>query len=341
MNKSSLYTNILDQIPANRRLVEELYSHGKISLEAKKYALNFLYPSHKWKIWISRFLITIGSALLLCGIIYFFAFNWAKITPAIKLTSIQLSMIGCLIGTYYFSLKCISGQMFLLAASVLIGVFMAVFGQIYQTGADAYQLFMMWSIFTLGWTIISNFTTQWILWLVITNTFFVLWWKQSAFPSREMEFMIFFYTTLLNGSALILCEYFASYKNYIWLQQKWSRIILIIAVLISMSVPILAWIVEPEKVTISIILSATFGLIGHGVAYMIYCHKLKDMWSLAAIVLSGCIMIEVWGFKMISKSFGQFDASMFLIMGLMTLGVFTGAIAYLRKVASGMESNNV
>lgn len=183
----------LEQIPANRRLVEDLYSHGKITREAREYALTLLYPHNQWGLWISRLLLTVSVVLILCGIVCFFAFNWTKITSAMKLFSIQFFIISCLIGVYFHSLQHANGQVLLLSASVLVGVFMAVFGQIYQTGADSYQLFMMWSLLTIGWTLISNFAAQWILWLVITNIFLVLWWEQVALPNTEMGFMIFSY----------------------------------------------------------------------------------------------------------------------------------------------------
>jgi uncharacterized membrane protein len=333
-------THTLEQIPANRRLVEVLYAHGKITREAKEYALNLLYSHKQWGLWISRLMLIIGTTLVLAGIIYFFAFNWSKISPLVKMSSIQFGIIGCLIGAYYYSLQRISGQVLLLSATVLVGVFMAVFGQIYQTGADAYQLFMMWSLFTLGWTIISNFAAQWIFWLVITNTFLVLWWEQAALPTREMEFMIFTYMAVLNGVALALREYFAL-KEYEWLRVRWTRVVLIIATLVIMLIPITIWIVEPSRATQSNIFSGMIGLAGHGVAYFVYRHKLPDMWSLAATILSGCIIVEVAGFKILSEMFHRADAIMFLMIGLMTLGVFTSAIIYLRKIAKYMEVEHV
>lgn len=333
-------SDTLEQIPANRRLVEELHAHGKISLEAKQFALDLLYRVDKWGMWVSRLLMIIGSALLLSGIVYFFAFNWAKITPLIKFSIIQLGMIACLFGAYGFSLNRISGQLFLLSASVLIGVFMAVFGQIYQTGADAYHLFMMWSILTLGWTIISNFTPQWIFWLAITNMYIILWWNQAALPTREMESMIFLLATLLNGSALALREYFSVVKNFDWLQQKWSRILLIVTILIYMIIPIVMWFTS-WRATTSVVLSACIGLIGHGIGFMVYRYKMRDMWSLSAIVLSLCIIAETGGIKLLSEMFTSFDAIVFLLGGLMTLGIFTFAIVYLRKVAQVIGEERV
>lgn len=87
-------SSILEHIPADRRLVEELYVHGKITHEAKEHALEFLYPSDKWGLWISRLLLAIGTALVLSGVVYFFVFNWAKITPLLKLSSLQIGMWG-------------------------------------------------------------------------------------------------------------------------------------------------------------------------------------------------------------------------------------------------------
>ncbi|NOQ36766.1 MAG: DUF2157 domain-containing protein [Methylococcaceae bacterium] len=332
--KQQSYT--LEQIPANRRLIEVLYANGKITSEAKKYALNLLYPHKQWGLWVSRLMLIIGTTLMLSGIIYFFAFNWSKITPVIKLSSIQIAIFACLIAAYLYSLQRLSGQVLLLCASVLVGVFMAVFGQIYQTGADAYQLFMMWSLFTLGWTIISNFSAQWIFWLVITNTFLVLWWDQAALPSREMKSMIFTYMMLVNGIALALREYFAL-KGYEWLQEQWTRVLLIFASLLIMLIPIIMIISEPSRGTESRLISSLLGLAGHIAAYIVYRHKLLDMWALATTILSACIILEVAAFKVIIEVFDNEELVIFFLTGVMTLAIFTSAIIYLRKIATHIE----
>lgn len=309
--------------------------------EAKEYALNVLYPADKWGIWISRLLLTIGSTLILCGIVYFFAFNWAKITPFVKLSSIQIGMFGCLIGAYFYSINRISGQVLLLSASVLTGVFMAVFGQIYQTGADAYQLFMMWSLLTLGWTIISNFAPQWLLWLAITNTFLILWWQQAALPDRDMEGMIYVFLIALNGVALGLREYFATDEDKEWIQPRWIRVLLTIVVLLPMLIPIVIFVLEPSRTTPSISAATFIGIVGHCLIYAFYRYKIKDMWALAATMLSICIIVEASGLKMLAEMFDNHDFFMFLLMGLMTLGVFTAAVIYLRKTMDILEVDHV
>lgn len=333
--------SLLNQIPANRRLVEELYAHGKITHEAKEHALDILYPADKWGIWISRLLLTIGATLVLCGVVYFFAFNWAKITPFVKLSSIQVAMVGCLVFACFYSLNRISGQVLLLSASVLTGVFMAVFGQIYQTGADAYQLFMMWSLLTLGWTIISNFAPQWIFWLAVTNTFLILWWQQAALPEREMEGMIFVFLMVFNGVALSMREYFSADKTLKWIQARWIRVLLTIVTLLSMLIPVVIFIVEPSRATTSIFIAAFIGFVGHCLMYAFYRYKIKDMWSLAAITLSVCIIVEALGLKILAEMLDDILFFMFLLMGLMTLCVFTFAVISLRKIMEILEVDHV
>ncbi|RST70841.1 DUF2157 domain-containing protein [Candidatus Aquarickettsia rohweri] len=329
---------ILQQIPANRKLVEKLYSHGKITKKTREYALNLLYPHDQWILWISRLLLTIGSALILSGIIYFVAFNWSKITPSIKIYSIQFGIISCLIGAYFYSLQHINGKILLLFGSILIGAFMVTFSQIYQTGANSYQLFMMWSLLTFGWTLISNFAAQWIFWLIITNIFFVLWWEQAAQPTREIEFMIFTYMALLNGIALALREYCIITKTCKWLEAKWIRLVLTIVVLLIMLIPIVIWIIYPSIATKSIIFSSIIGFVGHGIAYYFYRYKLPDMWSLTATIISSCFIIECYICKtLVVKPLWESYAFTYMIMGILTLGIFTALITYLRNVLKKLK----
>lgn len=327
----------LDQIVANRHLIEMLYGHGQISRAARDQGLVFLSPHTAWGMWVSRLLLMCGAALILSGIVYFFAFNWQAIPAFAKLALIQGAMIICLAGAAFFKLQRLSGQICLLSASLFVGVFMAVFGQIYQTGADAYQLFMMWSLLTFGWTVISCFAAQWIFWLSITNLFIILGWQQAVSLPEDMAFLLFTCLAGVNGIALALREYGLSQKGYLWLAPKWVRVQLALASLVCLLIPIIIWIIEPEDAPFSLVLSAMIGLIGHGLFYYIYRHCLKDMWVLAATILSVCLMAEAILFKF----FFDVSAVMFLVMGGITLGVFAIAIQYLRKTAKQMEAENV
>ena len=331
----------LDQIPADRRLVNELYSHGKISSAAKDYALDILYPADKWGLWISRLFLAVGTALVLSGVVYFFAFNWAKITPAVKLSSLQLGMLLCLGGACYYKLERASGQVLLLSASALTGVFMAVFGQIYQTGADAYQLFMMWSLLIFGWTAISKFAPQWVFWLAITNVALVLWWEQAALPDRDMSYLIFALVTVLNAAALVLREVYVKRTGAAWLDHRWLRVFLTVAVLIPATFPVVDWVIDPDVASSSTTVSSAVGLVALGSLYALYRFKIGDMLPLAAVALSVCIILEAGAVRVIAEAFDGAEIVMFFLMGLATLGIFTSAVIYLRKVVAIVEAEHV
>ena len=53
-------------------------------------------------------------------------------------------------------------QVLLTGATFLTGTLFAVFGQIYQTGADAYHLFLGWTLFTFLWAVAIRFAPLWL-----------------------------------------------------------------------------------------------------------------------------------------------------------------------------------
>lgn len=330
----------LEEIPANRRLIEELSSHQIISAEAREYGLELLYPAKNWGLWAARLLLVLGVALILSGIVYFFAFNWAKITPAMKLSSIEMAIFICLAVSFFYGLQKLSGKILLLSASVLVGVFLAVFGQIYQTGADAYSLFLMWALLILPWVLISDFAALWSVWLVISNIFLILYWDQAISPAHETEMMIFSYLALFNALFLGLREYFST-QGLHWLEDQWTRVVLVLPILGYILIPAIAFIIEPGAATSSIILGALLSVLIHATFYLLYRYKLPDMWGLATTLLSVCIILESAIFKGITEIFNDADAIGYLLMGCITLGIFTLAIIKLRFIAKEMEENNV
>ena len=48
MAEEEQHQDTLARIPADRALVEALYAGGRISQEARHYALALLYPRHEW-----------------------------------------------------------------------------------------------------------------------------------------------------------------------------------------------------------------------------------------------------------------------------------------------------
>jgi len=326
----------IDQVPANRRLVEELYAYGYLTATARQAALEFLKPHDQWNLWISRLFLTVGSALALSGVVYFFAYNWAQIPPIAKFVAIQVGMVAAVGGACRFGLTRTNGQVLMVGASILVGVFLAVFGQVYQTGADAYELFAAWSLLILGWSVMSNFAPQWVLWLAVTNFALGLWWRQAALPTEEMELLIFGYLACLNGAALALREW-GALRGVDWLASRWTRMLLALVTLYALWFPAAA-LVSTNDTTASMLATGIIGLIGHVVLYAVYRHLLRDAWAVSATVLSGCLILDAGAYRVLSNAFGDYTAATWLSLGVATLVIFATAMVYLRSVARELKA---
>ncbi|MEM9259101.1 MAG: DUF4401 domain-containing protein, partial [Bacteroidota bacterium] len=114
----------------------------------------------------------------------------------------------------------------LTTAAFMVGGLFAVLGQIYQTGANAYDLFLAWVLFTAIWTIVVDFPALWLLWLALVNATLVLYGQQVI--SGWEEWLMPFILMLMNGIALvgfIVVGSRSSKQSY----PKWMLIILALA----------------------------------------------------------------------------------------------------------------
>lgn len=122
-----------------------------------------------WRRHIKIALYTIGSIQILAGIMFFFAFNWDDIHKFTKLGLIAGAEIICFALWWLKGNESLSGKALGAACTFLVGVFMATFGQIYQTGADSYELFTAWALFATLFMLAGQNTAQYALWYIIIN----------------------------------------------------------------------------------------------------------------------------------------------------------------------------
>ncbi|HRE33328.1 MAG TPA: DUF2157 domain-containing protein, partial [Candidatus Berkiella sp.] len=115
---------------ARPEIVESLYEYGLLSQQGREAGLSLLNPHLRWGYWVSTILLTLGWIFILAGIIYFFAFNWEKMSTYYKFSTIQVSLLVCLAGAWAYAIDNLRGQLFLTGGCILVGVFLAVFGQI-------------------------------------------------------------------------------------------------------------------------------------------------------------------------------------------------------------------
>lgn len=153
----------------NKLLEEQIYSNKK-----------------SWHTFLRLFFISLGVGFTMAGILFFFAYNWAELHKFIKIGLIEGVLILIIALILFSKIRLDIKNILLTGASILVGVLFAVFGQIYQTGANAYDFFLGWTLFITIWVVISNFAPLWLVYITLINTTIVLYSQQVAHDWSEL-----------------------------------------------------------------------------------------------------------------------------------------------------------
>ncbi|WP_372365509.1 DUF2157 domain-containing protein [Candidatus Uabimicrobium sp. HlEnr_7] len=208
--------------PVKTAFLYHLAQRELLSTEALEESLRIskVIPDRKgWQDFISKTFLLLGITLLLCGIIFFFAYNWASLHKFAKLAITQTILFTFAAVAMIKGFDHIVGKSSLLGACVMIGPTLGVYGTIYQTGADTYELFLGWSVLMAGWVAISKFAGLWFTWFVLINISVFLYCEQvygRTFLLKEDFYLVFF---TINFTAVALWEYFY-HKKIEWLQNR-------------------------------------------------------------------------------------------------------------------------
>lgn len=133
----------------------------------------------------------LGISLVLAAIIYFFASNWGGLDRTVKIV-LAAALIVLFYGlSFVFArIRTIPGQqtflsnIFLVAGCIAFGVSVALLGQIYNSHADSYGLFLIWSVPALL-----------LSWITRYNPFYVL-----SYVLIHLGLWLYFYPALQSAS---------------------------------------------------------------------------------------------------------------------------------------------
>src|SRR5690606_18255651 len=143
-----------------------------------------------WRNFLSRGLLGLGVSFTLAGIFFFFAYNWDELHRFVKLGLLQGLLLALLLGLLLGKPGPLVKKTLLTAAALLVGALYAVHGQVYQSGADAFELFLAWTLMIALWTLAANFAPLWLLQIALINTTLILYagqggpaWLDSQLPT--------------------------------------------------------------------------------------------------------------------------------------------------------------
>ena len=218
-------------VPVDRQVLHLLAKHGELNAQELKlaYQKSSLYPRREeWLDLANRFFMAAGVLLLLSGIIFFFAYNWGDLHKFVKLGLVQSAIVGISLGLLFFKPSDFVLKLGLTAISVLVGIAWAVFGQIYQTGADAYDFFFGWTLFVTAWVAISSFPFLWLFYLLLINITAILFIEQTQ--SRWDQDSMFLLVCSINTIALVIWEYVIKGDRSDWVHVLCIRLIGVVVI---------------------------------------------------------------------------------------------------------------
>jgi uncharacterized membrane protein len=253
-----------------------------------------------WNLWARRALLAFGAGHLLTGIVFFFAYNWADLPDIAKFAIVEGALLATVIAALLFGLDRLHGQAALIAASVLTGVLLAVIGQVYQTGADAYQLFVAWMLLILPWTLVSRSVAQWLLWLVVAGIALALYGEQVLVPEGLLTETEVGTAVGLVGAAALVARELAVLAGCIWLGGRWTRLVLAFATLFLLFWPAAAIVFDWESRGIELT-CFTAAVAAGG---FVYWRRLPDYAATTFVIGFAALFLIAVGLRLIDEAVG-------------------------------------
>ena len=150
---------------------------------------------------VIQILQIIGLALIAVSIVYLLAANWWMLPKFVQLFMPQVLLLGSALLSVHFAAREKLRQSLDTVSGLMLGLSLAVIGQIYQTGADSYQLFLLWALLLLPWLYRPNIGV-FALFCVVSQLALYFYFKQSFWLVRA-ETVYLLSLNLLTGLSLI------------------------------------------------------------------------------------------------------------------------------------------
>ena len=344
-----------------RRTIEQLLQQDILPLKNAEAAATHLevYPSkRRWLDFFDKALLIIGAVALVLSLVFFIAYNWQNLGKIGKFALVEGALtitIALYVALSFRRQFQLIRQLLLLIASIITGSLLALFGQVYQTGADTWQLFFAWAILITPWVVIARFPALWLLWLGLINAFLLLYLDVA-----NLQFIKYSLQNVSQVAILALFNFIAFYSWLIGFDNKtssstpylfhrinvkkstaqinsaqtnsslhWSTYV--VGLLSTFFMTYLAIVTVFDNGNIWATLIATIVWLGW-CGFMLWQFYQRRLDLLMLTYLSFSIIIVVM-FRVGKWLLDDFEGGGFLLLALLLVGMSSAAVVWLRKVA--------
>jgi uncharacterized membrane protein len=280
--------------------------------------------SDYWSRWALRALLALGAGHLLAGIIFFFAYNWNDLSSFVKFGILETGVLITAVLAVLVRLDRPAGQALLIGTSVLTGVLLAVTGQVYQTGADAYELFAVWALLVIPWVLASRSSAHWFVWLIVVNIAFATYGAQVLIPLgmvSGVELACLHAVGVITALAAIEGAIFAGAR---WLRAEWLRPLLVVIGLAIVFVPAVCYVLRDwnsELVSLLTFLAVLASLA------VVYVRVLPDYPVVAISTGFAALFLMALGYRVLDDTTGfDWNSAASVISSLLLMVLWCAAI---------------
>ena len=338
----------VENMQADRPLVDLLYARGVIDKKAKRMAFNTLYPRIATRKLVLNSILGVAAAFFAFGFIMVMAANWKDLGNLTRLLIPQFMMVLCLLGIWWKGISSLAGKLF--ACGVVLGIegMLVILTQNYQLDADSAWFFRRLIFLPLPVIIVARFLPLWAIWIFLFNFYLIAEISISEISFRGfIEEPELFFSVVSFITFIFLFEFVGQISkgnsSWDWIRSRWFRFLLVLYALY----PTVAHIILSYG---SIIDSGMDGvnlldliLMVVGVLFVIggifYFSKLKtDLWSLALFVLGTDILVLI--IAMITfVEVGFPDEGLPVIGLILSVLIFWGSYVLLNKFRLSLRKN--
>jgi uncharacterized membrane protein len=282
--------------------------------------LGNVYPNAAgWRKFLQLFLLGAGVAFTVSGIIFFFAYNWDNLGKFAKMGTVGGVLTATVLIVLLTNLSDLVKNILLTGAAVLVGGLFAVYGQIYQTGADTYELFLAWSVFVTLWVVVSGFAPLWLLYLLLINTTGTLYLAQYHSDLQAVTLLLI---ELLFNSFCLVAALVVNAINGRLSAPDWFTNLLAIGCASMATSGVIAGIIEHQNLMPAMLL-VTIAAYAAGLWYGFTRRKVLYF---ALIAFSAICCIAAGMIKV------SHDTGMFLLVSLFIIGAVTITVQQIIKL---------
>lgn len=315
-----------------REVILDWAEQGRLAPGSLRTALEAggaLPTAARWRAFLDRLLLWGAAAFLSVALVFFIAYNWTELGRWMRFAIVEAVFALAIAGAWRLGLDRAGGKACVFVATAAIGVLLALVGQTYQTGADPWELFALWSALALPFALAARLPVLWLMVLVLANLAVVLYFQAfrglfgALFGPREQVWLLLG----IDSSALVLWEALAK-RGVPWMQERWSpRVVATATGALACALAVMEVFGRDAFSRGGLLIWAAWC----GVAWFWYRRRRKDLFVLAGGALSVIVVVT----SLLSRALldHRAEAAGLFLIGNAVIAMAAAAGWWLRRVA--------